>query len=119
MLISLSPIELAKNAASIRRSTMRSNQSSRLISAILVIILMYPAAGAFPDSSKQNVKESTPNSSIFKDLGWREVGPYRGGRSAAVAGVPSQPLVYYFGATGGGVWKTVDGGNSWQSVSDG
>ncbi len=55
----------------------------------------------------------------FKGLEWREVGPYRGGRSAAVAGVPSHENVYYFGATGGGVWKTTDGGRSWKNVSDG
>jgi hypothetical protein len=46
-------------------------------------------------------------------------GPFRGGRAAAVAGVPSQPLTYYFGATGGGVWKTTDGGANWRNVSDG
>jgi photosystem II stability/assembly factor-like uncharacterized protein len=52
-------------------------------------------------------------------LQWREIGPFRGGRVTAVAGVPTQPLVYYFGATGGGVWKTTDGGLSWTAVSDG
>jgi photosystem II stability/assembly factor-like uncharacterized protein len=57
--------------------------------------------------------------SVFSELAWREVGPYRGGRSAAVTGIRNQPLVYYFGATGGGVWKTMDGGNSWKNVSDG
>jgi photosystem II stability/assembly factor-like uncharacterized protein len=56
---------------------------------------------------------------LLKDLPWREVGPYRGGRSAAVTGVASQPLTYYFGGTGGGVWKSIDGGSSWQNVSDG
>ncbi|HZF09723.1 MAG TPA: glycosyl hydrolase [Thermoanaerobaculia bacterium] len=56
---------------------------------------------------------------LLKDLPWREVGPFRGGRAAVVAGVPSQPLTYYFGATGGGVWKTVDGGATWKNVSDG
>src|SRR5688572_12710368 len=55
----------------------------------------------------------------YKAMQWREVGPYRGGRSAAVEGIPSQPNVYYFGATGGGVWKTTDGGETWKSVSDG
>lgn len=55
----------------------------------------------------------------LKGLQYRHLGPFRGGRSVAVAGVPSQPLVYYFGATGGGVWKTTDGGVNWESVSDG
>jgi photosystem II stability/assembly factor-like uncharacterized protein len=55
----------------------------------------------------------------WKALQWREVGPYRGGRSAAVEGINSQPKTYYFGATGGGVWKTTDGGETWKNVSDG
>ena len=56
---------------------------------------------------------------LLKALQYRSIGPYRGGRSAAVAGVPSQPNVYYYGATGGGVWKTTDGGINWEPVSDG
>ena len=55
----------------------------------------------------------------FKALQWRSIGPYRGGRATAVAGVTSQPNVFYFGATGGGVWKTTDGGINWENVSDG
>jgi photosystem II stability/assembly factor-like uncharacterized protein len=57
--------------------------------------------------------------SLFSALEWRNIGPYRGGRVTAVAGVPDQPYVYYMGATGGGVWKTVDGGMNWTPVSDG
>src|SRR6266513_2721175 len=52
-------------------------------------------------------------------LRWRSIGPYRGGRVTAVAGIASQPLVYYMGATGGGVWKTDDAGTTWNNVSDG
>ncbi|MES1240030.1 MAG: glycosyl hydrolase [Acidobacteriota bacterium] len=55
----------------------------------------------------------------WKGLTWREVGPNRGGRADAVAGLPADRSTYYFGATGGGVWKTQDGGNSWKNVSDG
>ena len=55
----------------------------------------------------------------FKAMQWREVGPYRGGRSAAVEGIASQPNTYYFGSVGGGVWKTTDGGETWKAVSDG
>jgi hypothetical protein len=50
---------------------------------------------------------------------WRSIGPYRGGRVTAVAGMASQPLVYYMGATGGGVWKTEDAGVTWNNISDG
>ncbi len=61
---------------------------------------------------------ATPSEAL-KVLQWRSIGPYRGGRSTAVAGVASQPMVFYFGATGGGVWKTIDGGINWEPVSDG
>ncbi|MGA9768208.1 MAG: glycosyl hydrolase [Blastocatellia bacterium] len=56
--------------------------------------------------------------SLMKGLQWRSIGPYRGGRSTAVAGVTSQPNVFYYGATGGGLWKTTDGGVNWENVSD-
>ena len=56
---------------------------------------------------------------LLKNLQYRLVGPFRGGRVGAVAGVASQPNVYYFGATGGGVWKTTDGGANWENISDG
>jgi photosystem II stability/assembly factor-like uncharacterized protein len=54
-----------------------------------------------------------------KELKFRSIGPYRGGRSVTVAGSVSQPSVYYFGSTGGGVWKTTDGGQRWRPMSDG
>ncbi|HVS00854.1 MAG TPA: glycosyl hydrolase [Thermoanaerobaculia bacterium] len=75
-----------------------------------------PAASAAPVA---NASRDVFDPSLLKTLKWREVGPYRGGRSAAVAGVPSQPSTYYFGGTGGGVWKTTDGGRTWANVSDG
>src|SRR5262245_810006 len=56
---------------------------------------------------------------LYKGLPWRCIGPYRGGRVAAVAGVPSQPGVYWFGGTGGGVWKTTNAGATWECTSDG
>jgi photosystem II stability/assembly factor-like uncharacterized protein len=55
----------------------------------------------------------------FQDLRWRNVGPTRGGRVTAIAGVRSQPCTFYMGATGGGVWKTETCGNVWTPVSDG
>ncbi len=79
---------------------------SRILLGLLGAVLALPAAAVYDEA-------------LFHDLEWRVVGPYRGGRSAAVTGVPSQPDVYYFGATGGGVWKTTDGGATWRSVSDG
>ncbi len=55
---------------------------------------------------------------LLAGLKWRSIGPARGGRSQAVAGSSSRPLEYYFGATGGGLWKTTDGGVTWRAVSD-
>jgi photosystem II stability/assembly factor-like uncharacterized protein len=49
---------------------------------------------------------------------WREIGPYRAGRTRALAGVPSQPYTFYIGAVNGGVWKTTDAGQTWQSLFD-
>ena len=50
---------------------------------------------------------------------WRCVGPFRGGRVVAVAGDPSRPQTFYFGACGGGIWKSSDGGIYWENISDG
>jgi photosystem II stability/assembly factor-like uncharacterized protein len=58
------------------------------------------------------------DSGLFKTMRWRSIGPFRGGRVTAVAGVASQPQVYYQGATGGGVWKTTDAGITWTPISD-
>ncbi len=57
--------------------------------------------------------------SLFAALKWRNIGPNRGGRSIAATGSASRPLEYYFGATGGGLWKTDDGGVTWRPVTDG
>ncbi|MFS8638470.1 MAG: glycosyl hydrolase [Gemmatimonadota bacterium] len=56
---------------------------------------------------------------LFAGLEWRNIGPNRGGRSIAVAGSVARPNEYYFGATGGGLWKTTDGGLTWRPVTDG
>jgi len=61
----------------------------------------------------------TLSKEAFSPVEWRHIGPFRGGRSAAVTGVPGKPNLYYMGATGGGVWKTSDSGQSWENISDG
>ena len=59
------------------------------------------------------------SSNLYEGLEWRNIGPFRGGRSAAVTGVSDQPNLFYFGSAGGGIWKTNDAGNSWENISDG
>lgn len=66
-----------------------------------------------------NLQAQDFEESDYGALEYRLVGPFRGGRSAAVTGVPNQPNLYYFGATGGGIWKTTKGGREWENISDG
>jgi photosystem II stability/assembly factor-like uncharacterized protein len=64
------------------------------------------------------VSQAQMDPSLFSGLRWRSIGPNRGGRSQTGAGSAARPLEYYFGATGGGVWKTTDSGLTWHPVSD-
>ena len=68
--------------------------------------------------ASRNAAAGVPSSELAS-LPWRNVGPSRGGRSVAVAGVPSMPLTYFAGYTGGGLWRTDDAGISWRNISDG
>ncbi|HSR39162.1 MAG TPA: hypothetical protein VLL95_09640, partial [Phnomibacter sp.] len=68
---------------------------------------------------KSEAKELPFRSDQMKGLQWRNLGPTRGGRSVASSGVVGQPFTYYMGSTGGGVWKTEDGGITWNNISDG
>src|SRR5580658_8341433 len=61
---------------------------------------------------------TTPVESLISKLQWRSIGPYIGGRSVAVAGVPGKDI-FYFGGVEGGIWKTTDYGTTWHNVSDG
>ncbi len=81
----------------------------------LAVLVSVPLSSA---QAGQSPGQRAEAQSPLKGLQWRSIGPYRGGRVTAVAGVTSQPNVYYFGATGGGVWKTTDGGVNWVPVSD-
>ena len=63
--------------------------------------------------------QTTFSSDKFSALQWRNLGPFRGGRSVAASGVVGDPQTYYFGSVGGGIWKTSDAGLNWNNVSDG
>jgi len=82
-----------------------------------IIAPQYTSAQIFGHGDSQT--EPTFDESHFHGLEYRNIGPFRGGRSVAVSGHKDQALTYYMGATGGGVYKTEDGGNSWINISDG
>lgn len=70
-------------------------------------------------SSVTDLAGQTFDPKLYESLEWQNIGPARGGRSTAVAGSAARPFEYYFGATGGGLWKTTDGGQNWEPVTDG
>ena len=78
---------------------------------ILLAAILCPLVVAVVFGMPQQIEPTT-----YGGLKWRLVGPFRGGRVITVAGVPSQPNTYYFGAVAGGVWKTTDGGNTWDPL---
>jgi photosystem II stability/assembly factor-like uncharacterized protein len=67
-------------------------------------------------SARLLAQQVDPN--LYSGMKWRMIGPYRGGKVNAVAGIPGDPATYYFGANGGGVWKTTDGGTVWKPIFD-
>ena len=85
----------------------------------VLLICSFMSISLSAQKRKKKVNTSQPTAALYSSLKYRELGPFRGGRSAAVAGVPGKPNTYYFGATGGGVWKTTDGGQSYANISDG
>jgi photosystem II stability/assembly factor-like uncharacterized protein len=96
--------------------------TTKRITALLVAVaavLFSLSETAFAQKKAAATITAGYDTSLYRAMKWRSIGPFRGGRSTAVAGVPNQPLVYYFGGTGGGVWKTEDGGISWKNISDG
>lgn len=92
----------------------------KILKLLLVLLLIFPLA---LHSQRKKKKSSVPiitvQDSLFHGLKWRNIGPHRGGRSVASSGVVGEPMTYYMGTVGGGIWKTVDDGISWKNVSDG
>lgn len=96
----------------------------RIFTFILVMALAICLPTETFSQKNKNKKAAAPplvefDSSLYASAKWRSIGPYRGGRSCAVTGVPGKPNLFYFGGAGGGVWRTKDGGRSWENISDG
>lgn len=96
------------------------NKIRRFVIFCLPFVFFFVFSASLESTSAEVKKKAVRfDENLYKAMKWRCIGPYRGGRVTAVAGVSSLPFTYYFGATGGGVWKTEDGGLSWKNVSDG
>ena len=78
----------------------------------------HSAKPAAPSATAPDADAAKPEDKLFKGMKYRLVGPFRGGRSLTAAGIPGDPTTYYFGATGGGVWKSTDGALTWSPVFD-
>jgi photosystem II stability/assembly factor-like uncharacterized protein len=92
----------------------------RFLSLLFLVLLLFPGitrAKKKTDKKKTSEREAIP-AEMFNALRYRSIGPFRGGRSVAVAGVVTEPRTFYFGGAAGGVWKTTDGGITWYNVSD-
>ncbi len=86
----------------------------KLILLCLACLCMAPFSFGQRKSTTSNITES-----LYGSMAYRNIGPFRGGRVTTVEGIPTDIFTYYMGATGGGVWKTTDGGATWNNISDG
>jgi len=97
-------------------TTNRSHRSCFTVLITLAALSALPSGSAAAQTGATSISASQTMPKLWS---WRSIGPRMGGRSIAVHGSVSRPLEYYFGATGGGAWKTTDGGTTWQPVTDG
>jgi len=88
-----------------------------LVITVLLVVFIFSSVFAQKKRNKKDDKQKTPIT--YNKLEWRNIGPFRGGRSVCSTGVVGEPGVYYMGITGGGVWKTFNNGISWKNISDG
>lgn len=96
--------------------------NSFLKSLLLIVVIFLFCTESNAQKKKKNKNEVATvqfEESLYEGLEYRLIGPFRGGRSAAVTGVPGEPNLFYFGSTGGGIWNTKDGGRTWDNISDG
>ncbi len=89
----------------------------KYVSIFLGFLLLF-ALPTIAQKEKPTLATDQYSPSLYNGMQWRSIGPWRAGRCLAVTGVPGNPLVYYAGQVGGGVWKTADAGNTWLCVSD-
>jgi photosystem II stability/assembly factor-like uncharacterized protein len=99
--------------------TLRVSKALFVASSLIFFVLLANSISAQRRQPSTTPVSTPSQADSLKALQWRQIGPFRGGRSTAVAGVASQPMVFYFGGTGGGVWKTTDGGINWEPITDG
>ena len=85
---------------------------------LLLLIVVMSITKASSSQKKQTVVAANDDSVLLSKVKYRSIGPYRGGRSGAVTGDTKNKNTFYFGATGGGVWKTIDGGSNWKNITD-
>ncbi|MEC8680187.1 MAG: glycosyl hydrolase [Bacteroidota bacterium] len=85
----------------------------------IILPLIFSFYGESSDDFSRKKDKVLVDSIIFEVGNWRDIGPFRGGRSTASTGITDDDQVYYMGTTGGGLWKTEDAGISWQNISDG
>ncbi|MFT4566828.1 MAG: hypothetical protein ACI9FN_001789, partial [Saprospiraceae bacterium] len=84
---------------------------------VFILFFFLTSTNDAQESLKDSVKSEAEQ--YFSPLKWRNIGPFRGGRSVCASGVIGQPMTYYMGNTGGGLWKTEDAGQEWSNISDG
>jgi len=83
------------------------------------IAILVTVGAVVGGSAAAQRKEPQFSPSLYQGMQWRNIGPFRGGRSVAVTGVIQDTQTFYFGGVGGGVWKTTDGGETWNNITDG
>lgn len=87
-------------------------------SILLLFVVLSIVGNAQKKSASSQPSSLSFDQSLYSGIRWRELGPFRGGRSCTVTGVRGNPNVYYFGGVGGGVWKSYDAGQTWENLTD-